>query len=58
MTNEEYVEEILINAHQQGVYNDVLDEVGKLMRQNRTITFYDAIQEVFHELITKGKMSY
>jgi hypothetical protein len=58
MTNEEYIEEILIVAHQQGVRDEILNQVDKVMKQNYSKSFYEVIHEVFYNLVREGKICY
>lgn len=58
MTNEEYVEEILYTAHQHGVYNDILNEVDRQMKNSVPKTFQEVLSEVFYKLVQEGKIPY
>lgn len=54
MSNEEHVEEILINAHESGVYNQILSEVDNLLKTNSKMLFSDAVIQVFHKYVEEG----
>jgi len=47
MTNEEFIEEILIKAHEKGIRKQVLDKSMKLMDVDSTLSFYDAISRAY-----------
>lgn len=50
MTNEERVEEILIESYQIGINNKVLQSTIKIMDENKNMSFYQSIERAFlHE---------
>jgi len=54
MSNEEHIEEILINAYESGVYNQILSEVENLLKTNTKMLFSDAVVQVFHKYVEEG----
>ena len=43
MTNEEFTEEILWEAHKNGTYTEVTDLAQKLRNEDKTLSFTDSI---------------
>jgi len=43
MTNEEFTEEILWEAHKNGTYKEVTDLAQKLRNEDKTLSFTDSI---------------
>jgi hypothetical protein len=44
MTNEERIEERLIHAHERGYYNEVIERVAEIKKQNPRIDRYEAYE--------------
>lgn len=51
MTNEELIEELLIEASAYGLLHEVIDTAIKIMQQNPRIGKYEAYEEAYHEWI-------
>lgn len=51
MTNEERVEEILIEAHALGLIEEVIQSAAKLMQENPRMCKYDAYEQAYYEWI-------
>ena len=47
MTNEEFIEEILIKAHEKGIRKQVLEQSMKLMDIDSKLSFHDAISRAY-----------
>ena len=49
MTNEDRLEERLIDAHRRGYYNKVIENVNKLKESHPKMNFYDRYDLVINE---------
>jgi len=50
MSNEEHTEELLFISHKLGLYNQVLEKVDSLIKENKKLSFNEAIIKVFHDM--------
>ena len=51
MTNEELVEELLIEASAYGLRQEVIDTATKIMQQNPRMDMYEAYEQAYYEWI-------
>lgn len=58
MTNEEYLEEILIVAHQNGLYKEIILEVDTILGINNNDKFPEVLFKVFYDYVKSGKIIY
>ena len=49
MTNEEFLEEILTEAHQLGIFREVVELASKLDDPNTISSFQKALQQIMSE---------
>jgi len=53
MTNEEYVEELLWNAHTKGNHSEVLELAKNLTFENPKLTFFESVYKAVQILDTE-----
>jgi hypothetical protein len=58
MTNEEHLEEVLIVAHRNGVYSEIISEVDDHLLINRDDKFSEVLFKVFYKYVKEGKIEY
>lgn len=44
MTNEQHIEEILIEAHNLGILSEVFESVSKIIKESPTVSIVDAYE--------------
>ena len=50
MTNEEYIEELLIKSHSLGIKDQVFELSKQLKQEDRTLDMHGSIQQAYEQL--------
>lgn len=53
MTNEEILEEIYVQVHISGLFNEFTNEVNRLLKLTK-LTIYEIVNKVYYEFVSKG----
>ena len=53
MTNEEILEEIYVQVHISGLFNEFTNEVNRLLKLTK-LTIYEIVNKVYYDFVSKG----
>lgn len=57
MTSEQFIEELLFEAHQKGIFDELMHRINDLKKTNPYLNRYEAYEEAYNKILAEKKLA-
>lgn len=57
MTSEQFIEELLFEAHQKGIFDELMEHVKLLKQSKPYLNRYEAYEEAYNKILAEKKLA-